>query len=158
MLTRFCPCGGRSAAGGTTPAESVAGDRAFRKHSQWIAVLKWLSPAVFLLMPGLSAACAAESGAAELQKCKICHALEANGGNRVGPDLHGIIGRKAGTAANFAYSEAMRNSGTVWDDESLAKFLRDPKGALPGNRMSFPGITDETALNDLLQELRRATQ
>ncbi|HTZ38468.1 MAG TPA: cytochrome c family protein [Stellaceae bacterium] len=97
-------------------------------------------------------------GAAELQKCKICHALVAGGGNRVGPDLHGIFGRPAGTAPGFAYSPALKASGIVWDDETLAKFLRDPKDAVPGNRMSFPGIADEATLRALLQQLKQATQ
>lgn len=112
-----------------------------------------------LLLVGIGAPAAADGlSSAELQKCKICHALEANGGNRVGPDLHGIFGRKAGTAAGFKASDAMKDSGIVWDDESLGKFLRDPQGSLPGNRMSFPGITDEAALHDLLQQLKQATE
>ncbi|HZK88748.1 MAG TPA: c-type cytochrome [Stellaceae bacterium] len=105
-----------------------------------------------------AAARADEPGTAELQKCKICHALDAAGGNRVGPDLHGVFGRKAGTAAGFAFSDAMKDSGIIWDDETLAKFLRDPKGSLPGNRMSFPGIQNEATLRDLLQQLKQATQ
>jgi cytochrome c len=97
-------------------------------------------------------------GAAELQKCKICHALKEGGGNRVGPDLHAIFGRKAGTAAGFTYSDALKSSDIVWDDETLAKFLRDPKDSMPGNRMSFPGIKDDATLRDLLQQLKQATQ
>ncbi len=97
-------------------------------------------------------------GAAELQKCKICHSLNEGSANRVGPNLHGVYGRKAGTVPGFAFSDAMRASGIVWDDETLAKFLRDPKDSLPGNRMSFPGIKDEAALADLLRQLRQATQ
>lgn len=113
----------------------------------------------FALSALLAAGAAAdEPGAAELQKCRICHALDAAGGNRVGPDLHGVFGRTAGTVPGFAYSPAMKASGIVWDDATLAKFLRDPKAALPGNRMSFPGIKDDTALHDLLRQLREATQ
>ena len=97
-------------------------------------------------------------GAAELQKCKICHALDKGGSNRVGPSLFGVFGRKAGTVAGFTYSNAMKQSATVWDDETIARFLHDPKEALPGNRMSFPGIADETVLGDLLQSLKQATQ
>ncbi len=88
----------------------------------------------------------------------ICHALDAAGGNRVGPNLHGIFGRKAGTTPGFDASEAMKNSGIVWDEDSLARFLRDPKTAVPGNHMSFPGIDDDAVLRDLLQQLKQATQ
>ena len=99
-----------------------------------------------------------DAGAAMLQKCRICHTLEAGGPTKVGPNLHGIFGRKAGAAAGFTYSSAMKNSGIVWDDATLGAFLRDPKGSMPGNRMSFPGIADEAALADLLARLRQATQ
>ena len=113
---------------------------------------------VLLLLPLAIGAKADDAGNAELQKCKICHALDKGGSNRVGPGLYGVFGRRAGSVAGFAYSDAMRTSGTVWDDESLAKFLRDPKDSLPGNRMSFPGVKDDTALRDLLQSLKQATQ
>jgi len=95
---------------------------------------------------------------AELQKCKICHSLEKGGPNRVGPNLYGMFGRKAGSAAGFAYSDAMKQSGIVWDDDSVAQFLRAPKDALPGNRMSFPGVKDEAVLRGLVQSLKQATQ
>jgi cytochrome c len=97
-------------------------------------------------------------GEAMLQKCEICHTLNEGGLAKVGPNLHGVYGRKAGTASAFAFSDAMKNSGIVWDDDSLAKFLRDPKAAAPGNRMSFPGISDEAVLSDVLARLKQATQ
>jgi cytochrome c len=99
-----------------------------------------------------------DRGAVELQKCKICHSLDKDGPNRVGPNLHGVFGRKAGTVGGFAYSDAMKNSGIVWDDDTLAKFLNAPKETLPGNRMSFPGITDDASLHAVLQSLKQATQ
>lgn len=117
------------------------------------------APVVLALLPlALGPAKAADLGAAELRKCQICHALDKGGPNRVGPDLYGIYGRKAGSVAGFAYSEAMKASGIVWDEAALATFLRDPKAAIPGNRMSFPGIKDDAALADLLRRLKQATQ
>jgi cytochrome c len=98
------------------------------------------------------------SGAAMLKRCEICHSLNAGGPAKVGPNLHGIFGRKAGTAPGFNASDAIKNSGITWDDETLTKFLRDPKGSVPGNRMSFPGIADDAALRDLLASLKEATQ
>jgi len=100
----------------------------------------------------------AAPGEALLHKCEICHSLAAGAPAKAGPNLHAIFGRKAGTAPGFAFSAVMKNSGIVWDDATLAKFLSDPKDSLPGNRMSFPGIKDDAALADLLARLKQATQ
>ena len=76
----------------------------------------------------------------------------------MGPNLHGIFGRKAGTFDNFAYSEAMQKSGIVWDDDTLAKYLRNPREFIPGNKMAFPGIKDDQQIADLLAYLHQAAQ
>lgn len=117
-----------------------------------------IAAALALLLGRHAEAADTGPGAAELQKCKICHSLDEGGANRVGPNLHGLFGRKAGSFAGFAYSDAMKKSGIVWDDDSLDKFLRDPRADVPGNRMSFPGITDSAVLDDLLARLKQATQ
>jgi cytochrome c len=114
--------------------------------------------AALLLLPLAARARADDTGSSELQKCRICHTLDKGGANRVGPNLFSIFGRKAGTGAGYNYSPAMKDSGIVWDDRSMAGFLRDPRGAIPGNHMSFPGIQDDAALDDLLAQLKRATQ
>lgn len=119
--------------------------------------MKAVFGAIFLLLL-CSGARAEDPGATELQKCKICHSLDKGGPNRVGPNLHGMFGRKAGTVAGFAYSDVMKNSGIVWGDDTLAKFLHDPQESLPGNRMSFPGVKDDATLHALLQSLKQATQ
>jgi cytochrome c len=117
-----------------------------------------LFTAIMLLSAAPAMAADPDEAAAELQKCKICHTLDTGGANRVGPNLHGVFGRKAGTVAGFNYSDVMRNSGIVWDDDSLAKFLRGPQESMPGNRMSFPGVKDEATLSDLLEQLKQTTQ
>jgi len=106
----------------------------------------------------VAAAASATAGQAVFNRCKICHTIEASGRNIVGPNLHGIFGRKAGSMPNFAYSPAMKESGVVWDDDTMAKYLRDPKQFIPGDRMAFPGIKDEGQLADLLAYLHEATK
>lgn len=91
-------------------------------------------------------------------RCRICHALAADAPSTVGPNLHGLFGRKAGSRPDYAYSTAMKNSGVTWNDSTLAGFLRDPKTFISGNNMAFPDIEDPEAIRNLLAYLRRATR
>ena len=69
-------------------------------------------------------------------KCKACHEI-ASDKNKVGPTLHGVIGRKAGTAEGFKYSPAMAGSDVIWDAQTIAEYVRKPKEFIPGNKMGF---------------------
>jgi cytochrome c len=91
------------------------------------------------------------------QQCKTCHALE-EGPSITGPTLHGMFGRKAGTAAGFEFSEAMIKSGIVWDDATLADYLRDPQAKVPGTKMVFNGVKQAGQLADLVAYLKEATK
>ena len=92
------------------------------------------------------------------QQCRACHTLDKDGASAVGPNLHGLFGRKAGTAAGFEFSEAIKTSGIVWDDKTLAEYNRDPKGKVPGTKMVFNGIKQQAQLDDLVAYLKQATQ
>jgi glycosyltransferase involved in cell wall biosynthesis len=83
--------------------------------------------------------------------------LEA-GKNMLGPSLHGLIGRKAGSVPGYAYSPAMKNANVTWTDDTLSKYLSDPKAFIPGDKMAFAGVKDPSKLGDLLAYLNQATK
>ena len=90
------------------------------------------------------------------QRCKACHALEAN---RVGPKHCGLFGRKAGTAPNYQYSPAMKKYGATvtWNEETLDHFLENPMKAVPGTKMGYAGVKDPQERADLIAYLKQAT-
>jgi len=94
------------------------------------------------------------NGRRQFAKCRSCHVIEKGGDNRVGPALHGIFGRTAGTAAGFAYSPALKGAGFVWDGGKLDQWLADPKGFLPGNRMTFIGLKQEKDRRDVIAYIK----
>jgi len=91
------------------------------------------------------------------QQCKTCHSLE-EGPSLTGPTLHGMFGRKAGTAAGFEFSPEMIKSGIVWDETTLAEYSRDPKAKVPDTKMVFNGIKQAGQLDDLVAYLKQATK
>ena len=120
-----------------------------------------LFSAAFGLALGLSFAAPAQAadaaaGQKAFAKCRACHSLDA-GKNGVGPSLKGVVGRKAGSGAGFKYSDAMIAKGITWDDTTLAAYIADPKGYIPGNKMVFPGIKKESEVADLIAYLKTAT-
>jgi len=75
--------------------------------------------------------------------CKGCHDLEAGVPHKVGPNLHGVVGRRAGTSGGFRYSEPLVQSGIVWTPETLDRFIRQPGAMVRGNGMAFAGIAND---------------
>ena len=111
---------------------------------------------VFTLAAGTAGAADAIKGKKVYNKCKACHALKA-GKNKVGPSLHGIMGRKAASVPKFKYSKAMKNSGLTWDEATLRKYLKKPRAFLKGTRMSFAGIKKEKDMDNLIAYLKQVT-
>jgi cytochrome c len=95
-----------------------------------------------------------ENGQDAFRKCTACHTADKGGPNRVGPNLFGIVGRDVGKHEGFAFSSAMSSHGGKWTFEDLAKYLHDPREAVPGNKMAFAGVKDNAELADLLAYLR----
>jgi cytochrome c len=118
--------------------------------------LMMAAASVVMLSAGTARADDADAGKKVFNQCRACHVLDDKT-NRVGPHLGGVIGRKAGSVEGFSYSEAMKNSGITWDDESLEKYLKDPKGAIPGNKMAFAGVKKDDDLKNLIAYLKEET-
>jgi len=87
------------------------------------------------------------------QNCSICHTTEA-GKNKIGPSLAGIVGRKAGSVEGFSYTDANKNSGVTWDDQTLDKYLTDPKKFIPGTKMLFIGVKNADQRKSLIDFLK----
>jgi len=100
----------------------------------------------------------AAKGKRIFNRCKACHNLTAAKRPRLGPNLDGIFGRKAGSSETFTrYSAALKEAGFSWTEEKLSEWLLAPRSFLPGNKMAFAGLKKEQDRKDLMAYLRTAT-
>ena len=109
-----------------------------------------------VLIGAVSAPAFAADAPPSFKACTTCHKIEA-GAKLMGPSLFAVYGRKAGSVADFAYSDALKNSGITWDDAHLAAFIADPKSNVPGTKMVFAGIKKQdevAAIVDYLKTLK----
>ena len=98
-----------------------------------------------------------KKGKKVFNKCKSCHFVDKEK-NKAGPHLVGVMGRTAGSVEGFKYSNAMKESGIVWSDDTLSQYLAKPKEFMPGNKMVFAGLKKEDQITDLLAYLKEASQ
>ncbi len=89
------------------------------------------------------------AGEAAFKKGLACHSIGEGAKNKVGPLLNGLDGRKSGTAPDYSYSDANKNSGITWGKDQFLEYITDPKAKIPGTKMIFPGIKNETEANNL---------
>ena len=98
---------------------------------------------------GVTLAQDVEAGESSFKKCMPCHDIGDDAKNKVGPELNGLDGRKAGTAEGFNYSDANKNSGITWSEATFKEYIKDPRAKVPGTKMIFPGVKNEKEVNNL---------
>src|SRR3954467_4518591 len=115
--------------------------------------MRFYSPALFAATLALSSIGAQAqdlaAGEQSFKKCLPCHAVGEGAKNKVGPELNGLDGRKAGTAPDYTYSDSNKNSGITWSETEFKEYIKDPKAKIPGTKMAFAGIKNEKEINDL---------
>lgn len=97
------------------------------------------------------------AGKQVFNQCISCHSREP-GVNNVGPSLHGVIGRPAGSVPGFNYSPANKGSGLVWTEQELYTYLENPRKTVPGTYMTFTGVKDPRKRADLIAFLQVSTK
>lgn len=85
--------------------------------------------------------------------CMACHIATKSGPTRLGPPLHGVVGRRAGSVEGFRYSQANRNSDVTWTRETLFQYLQNPRQFIQGTTMAFAGIREEQERANLIAYL-----
>jgi cytochrome c len=116
-----------------------------------IAALSVVAAAI-LATPALAAGDPVQ-GKAVFARCAICHNVEKDGGNGVGPNLFGIAGRKSASVDGFNYSGPMKASGITWTDDNLEKWIAGPAKMIPGTKMAFGGISSKGQIADVIAYL-----
>ena len=100
----------------------------------------------------------AAAGQRVFNQCRACHTINEGGRAGVGPNLHGVVGRKAGSIDGFRYSASMQEKaagGLTWDEATLRAYITNPKAVVPAGSMSYPGLRNEQQLNDLIAYLKQ---
>jgi cytochrome c len=110
-----------------------------------------------LLLAAYSAACAQDIAAGErvFARCRACHQVGENARNGVGPQLNGLFGREAGSVAGYNFSPANKSANFTWTEQNFPAYINDPKAAMPGNKMIFPGVKNEIEVANLITYLKQ---
>ena len=123
-------------------------------------VLAAQSAAIVVALAPAAMAQDAAAGQRVFNQCRACHVIAKGARTTLGPNLHGVIGRAAGTVEGFRFSANMVEKGAaglVWTEESLRAYITNPKQVVPTGSMAFVGLRNEQQLNDLIAYLQKAS-
>jgi cytochrome c len=115
-----------------------------------IRFVSLLSLAMLILQSMPASAQDAALGEKSFLKCKACHQIGEGARNGVGPNLNGLIGRKSGSVEGYSYSEANKNSGLTWDEDTFREYIKNPKAKISGTKMIFAGIPKDDEIDNLI--------
>lgn len=96
----------------------------------------------------------AKNGEIIFGRCAVCHTVQKGGPAGLGPNLFGVVGRKAGTAPGYAYSGALKSSGITWTEDKLKAWVSGPQKVVPGTKMAFGGISSKSQVEDVVAYLK----
>jgi len=116
-------------------------------------MLRKISTALTLLAAfplAAHAAVDAKAGAEVFKRCAVCHTTQKGGGDGLGPNLSGVMGRKSATRPGYAYSAPLKKAGLIWNEANLNKWVAGPQRLVPGNKMMFPGLSSKKQQADVV--------
>jgi cytochrome c len=124
-----------------------------KNASSLVAITAWIAFACSLA-PQAQAAGDVAKGEAVFTRCQLCHSANKGGGNGLGPNLFGVVGRKAASVPNFYYSPALKNANITWTEDMLRKWVTNPQKMVPGTRMVFAGLPNSKDADDVVAFLK----
>ena len=121
------------------------------------SIMKFLIVASMALAATMGVARAQDLAAGEqsFRKCSPCHSVGEDARNKVGPQLNGLDGRKSGTAADYSYSDANKKAEITWGEATFKDYIQNPMAKVPGTKMAFAGIKNETEIANLWGYLKQ---
>lgn len=144
----------------TGPILPLTSPTAIERRVVKTALLKMLMPLLLIAFDSGHAEDARSSGRPEagetvFKKRMACHQVGPNARNSIGPVLNGVVGRPAGRYPGYNYSSANKNSGLVWDEPTLSRYLRAPAEVVPGTKMIFFGLKKDQEISDVIAYLKQ---